>query len=65
MTAQFTAHVTRHGLGLGQYGELVLVCEDKKAGLVLWLQTETRRLEVRLTPGGMIRLGEPKRREQR
>jgi len=37
--------------------EVVRVCSDKKYGNTLFVQTETERLEIRITLGGKLRVG--------
>lgn len=50
MTAQFTAHVTRHGLGLGQYGELVWYAKTRRRAWFFGFRPRRDALKCGLRP---------------
>lgn len=46
---------TRHGFRWGNL-EVIRICNDRRAGRVLFIKTEKQRLQVRVTGSGLIRV---------
>ena len=54
-TIDFPIETSRYGFTYGPVS-VERLCDDKRAGVFIWLGTKREQMEIRVTPGGRIKI---------